>query len=232
LADWLGDAKTRVNSLHRHALTGSGRFRVVARAPDGVIEAFEGETTGFSLGVQWHPEYRLTAFDRYVLKTFVDRAASALKSATEEPSRGSSVYDRLSDLGLMLPEASVPPGSFLGAVRSGRVVSGQVPLKDGNVVQTGLLGDAVSIEEGQDCARWALLNALAHWSGPRAGWSGSADLYGSPGMLPQVRISPGMARLSTEPPNCFVGFSRIAGLMRASLSASRLCHAVFRWRPN
>ncbi|MBP1861657.1 Atu1372/SO_1960 family protein [Rhizobium herbae] len=162
-AGWLGDAKLSVNSLHRHALTGSGQFRVVARASDGVIEAFEGETIGFSLGVQWHPEYRLTAFDRYVLKTFVDRAASALKSAAEEFSRGSSVYDRLSDLGLTLPEASVPPGSFVGAVRSGRVVtvSGQVPLKDGSVVQTGHLGDDVSIEEGQDCARWALLNALA-----------------------------------------------------------------------
>jgi len=162
-AGWLGDAKTSVNSLHRHALTGSGRFRVVARAPDGVIEAFEGETTGFSLGVQWHPEYRLTAFDRYVLKSFVDRAASTLKAATEGSSDGSSVYDRLSDLGLTLPEASVPPGSFVGAVRSGRIVtvSGQVPLKDGNVVQTGHLGNDVSIEEGQDCARWALLNALA-----------------------------------------------------------------------
>jgi enamine deaminase RidA (YjgF/YER057c/UK114 family) len=157
-AGWFGDAKTSVNSLHRHALTGSGRFRVVARAPDGVIEAFEGETTGFSLGVQWHPEYRLTAFDRYVLKTFVDRAAS-----WKAPTDGSSVYDRLSDLGLTLPEASVPPGSFMGAVRSGRVVtvSGQVPLKDGSVVRTGHLGNGVSIEEGQDCARWALLNALA-----------------------------------------------------------------------
>jgi gamma-glutamyl-gamma-aminobutyrate hydrolase PuuD/enamine deaminase RidA (YjgF/YER057c/UK114 family) len=162
-AGWLGDAKTSVNSLHRHALTGSGRFRVIARAPDGVIEAFEGETTGFSLGVQWHPEYRLTDFDRYVLKTFVDRAASALKAETEGSSDGSSVYDRLSDLGLALPEASMPPGSFVGAVRSGRVVtvSGQVPLKDGSVVQTGHLGNDVSIEEGQDCARWALLNALA-----------------------------------------------------------------------
>ena len=79
----LGDGKASVNSLHRHALTGSGRFRVIARAPDGVIEAFEGETSGFTLGVQWHPEYRLTDLDRYVIETFVDRAASALTSATE-----------------------------------------------------------------------------------------------------------------------------------------------------
>ncbi len=191
LASWLGDAKTSVNSLHRHALTGSGRFRVVARAPDGVIEAFEGDTTGFSLGVQWHPEYRLTALDRYVLRTFVD--ASALKSATEKPSHGSSVYDRLSDLGLILPEASVPPGSFVGAVRSGRVVtvSGQVPLKDGNVVQTGRLGDAVSIEEGQDCARWALLNALAQLE----------------------RIAGGLERVG--------GFVRLAGYVAASPDFTR-----------
>jgi putative glutamine amidotransferase len=29
---------------------------VAARAPDGVIEAVEGEGQAFVLGVQWHPE--------------------------------------------------------------------------------------------------------------------------------------------------------------------------------
>jgi gamma-glutamyl-gamma-aminobutyrate hydrolase PuuD len=60
-----------VNSLHCHALDGEGRFRVIGRAPDGVIEAIEGETPGFCLGVQWHPEYRLTDLDRDVIGCFV-----------------------------------------------------------------------------------------------------------------------------------------------------------------
>lgn len=156
------DGKASVNSLHRHALTGSGRFRVVARAPDGVIEAFEGETAGFTLGVQWHPEYRLTHLDRHVIGTFVDRAAYDVRSAIEGTVCGSSIRDRLARFGLALPQTQAPPGSCVGAVRHGNVVtvSGQAPLKDGKVLQTGRLGEDVSIEDGRECARWALLNAL------------------------------------------------------------------------
>jgi gamma-glutamyl-gamma-aminobutyrate hydrolase PuuD len=72
----LGESGTSVNSLHLHRLSGDGRFRVVARAPDGVIEAFEGLTPGFCLGVQWHPEYRLTRFDQAILQDFVGHCAA------------------------------------------------------------------------------------------------------------------------------------------------------------
>ncbi len=65
-----------VNSLHRHALVGPGRFRVIAEAPDGVIEAFEGETHGFCLGVQWHPEYGLTPLDAQVFEAFASACAA------------------------------------------------------------------------------------------------------------------------------------------------------------
>ncbi len=70
LDDGATTAIAAVNSLHRHALIGPGRFRVIAEAPDGIIEAFEGETDGFCLGVQWHPEYRLTALDIQVFEAF------------------------------------------------------------------------------------------------------------------------------------------------------------------
>lgn len=76
LARLLGESGTSVNSLHLHRLNGAGRFRVAARAPDGVIEAFEGLTPGFCLGLQWHPEYRLTRFDRAILQDFVERCAA------------------------------------------------------------------------------------------------------------------------------------------------------------
>jgi putative glutamine amidotransferase len=53
-----GSAETcEVNSRHHQAVkrlaTG---FRVVATAPDGVIEAIECPSATFCLGVQWHPE--------------------------------------------------------------------------------------------------------------------------------------------------------------------------------
>ncbi len=73
---WHREEVAKVNSLHRHALRGDGRFRLAARATDGVIEAFEGVTGGFCLGVQWHPEYRLTCLDRTILAAFVKQCAS------------------------------------------------------------------------------------------------------------------------------------------------------------
>jgi len=63
-----------VNSLHRHTLAEEGRFRVVARAADGIIEAIEGETQGFCMGVQWHPEYRLNEFDKKIFRLFVQES--------------------------------------------------------------------------------------------------------------------------------------------------------------
>jgi len=75
LGAMLGKPETQVNSLHRHALAEGGRFRVVARASDGVIEAFEGDTPGFCLGLQWHPEYRLSMFDRGIFEMFVQESA-------------------------------------------------------------------------------------------------------------------------------------------------------------
>ena len=48
----------RVNSSHIQAVKRPGRgLRVTARAPDGVVEAVEGEGDRFLLGVQWHPEH-------------------------------------------------------------------------------------------------------------------------------------------------------------------------------
>lgn len=159
LARILNGTEARVNSLHRHALTGAGRFRVAARAPDGIIEAFEGETPGFCLGIQWHPEYRLSNFDRAIFRTFVERSGKGVL----RKGPACSVHARLAARGLSLPEASVPPGAFVGAIRAGNIVtvSGQVPLKEGAVLRTGHLGAGISLEDGRDCARWALLNALA-----------------------------------------------------------------------
>lgn len=60
MAQWAGGTQARVNSLHGQ---GVGRLapglRALARAPDGLVEAFEvqGART-FACAVQWHPEWR------------------------------------------------------------------------------------------------------------------------------------------------------------------------------
>lgn len=165
LAEWAHGRVLQVNSLHRHALMGEGRFRIAARAPDGIVEAFEGETEAFCLGIQWHPEYRLTELDRRVFKAFIESSGTA--AARHPPEAGPAgvdvVRERLAALGLSLPQPSEPPGAFVGAIRNGNVVtvSGQVPLVDGRVLMTGSLGANVALDEGRACARWCLLNALA-----------------------------------------------------------------------
>ena len=46
-----------VNSFHHQSVSDSGsKFRVVATAPDGIIEAMESSEYKPILGVQWHPE--------------------------------------------------------------------------------------------------------------------------------------------------------------------------------
>ena len=65
-----------------------------------------------------------------------------------------SIADRLSELGIALPEAAAPVASYQPVVVDGRraYLSGQLPFVDGKLV-TGKLGADVSLEQGQRAAR-------------------------------------------------------------------------------
>jgi putative glutamine amidotransferase len=56
----VGPGDITVNSLHGQGVNRlASRARVEARAPDGLVEAFSvAGGAGFSLAVQWHPEWR------------------------------------------------------------------------------------------------------------------------------------------------------------------------------
>jgi putative glutamine amidotransferase len=58
----LGKTETQVNSLHWQGIAKPAeRIVVEGRAEDGVIEAVSlKDHTGFCLGAQWHPEFRVT----------------------------------------------------------------------------------------------------------------------------------------------------------------------------
>jgi enamine deaminase RidA (YjgF/YER057c/UK114 family) len=75
----------------------------------------------------------------------------------------SVVDDRLGELGLVVPTAPAPVAVYVPAVRSGSYVftSGQLPLRDGRLLQTGKVGGEVSADEAYDCARQCALNAIA-----------------------------------------------------------------------
>jgi enamine deaminase RidA (YjgF/YER057c/UK114 family) len=76
------------------------------------------------------------------------------------------VEDRLAELGLRLPEVVAPLAAYVPAVLDGsRVyVSGQVPMVDGVLAETGHVGDGdgfVAPERAKELAAVCALNALA-----------------------------------------------------------------------
>jgi enamine deaminase RidA (YjgF/YER057c/UK114 family) len=71
--------------------------------------------------------------------------------------------ERLRELGIELPPAPEPLGSYVPAVRAGNLVflSGILPLEDGKLIRTGKLGSELAAEEGAGEARRAAVNALS-----------------------------------------------------------------------
>ena len=67
----IGAPTAMVNSAHHQAVDAAGAMRVNAMAPDGVIEGVESAAHRFCLGVQWHPEFLITAADEAVMGGFV-----------------------------------------------------------------------------------------------------------------------------------------------------------------
>jgi putative glutamine amidotransferase len=68
-----GALRLEVNSAHHQAAGQVGRGVVVSgRAPDGVIEAIEVPERRFCIGVQWHPEYRISAADEALFTTLIE----------------------------------------------------------------------------------------------------------------------------------------------------------------
>ncbi|MHC9295262.1 RidA family protein [Mycobacterium sp. LTG2003] len=71
--------------------------------------------------------------------------------------------ERLSELGIELPEVVAPLAAYVPAVRTGDLVytAGQLPIQGGELLTTGKVGAEVSPEDGKALARVCALNALA-----------------------------------------------------------------------
>ena len=70
---------------------------------------------------------------------------------------------RLSELGIELPEVVPPLAAYVPATRSGDQVltAGQLPLRAGELIASGKVGAEVSPDEASLCAQQAVLNGLA-----------------------------------------------------------------------
>lgn len=71
--------------------------------------------------------------------------------------------ERLAALGLSVPDVVPPVAAYVPVVRSGAMIytSGQLPMRDGELITTGKVGGGVSPEEAAECARQCALNAIA-----------------------------------------------------------------------
>lgn len=71
--------------------------------------------------------------------------------------------EKLRELGIELPEAPTPIGSYVPCVQSGNLifVSGILPLREGKLTRTGRVGENISLDEAREDAKTAALNALS-----------------------------------------------------------------------
>ena len=77
--------------------------------------------------------------------------------------RDLQIEDRITELGLKLPDSPRPLGAYLPVVRAGNLifVSGMLPRQEGKLISVGKLGQELNLKEGQEAARLAILNGLA-----------------------------------------------------------------------
>ncbi|TCD13217.1 RidA family protein [Oricola cellulosilytica] len=75
----------------------------------------------------------------------------------------STIESRLQEHGIALPAAAAPAANYVPAVQSGSFLytSGQLPLRDGKLVSSGLLGRDLDVDQGREAAKWCAVNVLA-----------------------------------------------------------------------
>lgn len=73
------------------------------------------------------------------------------------------IEGRLKELGIELPEPSVPLANYIPYNMVGNlvVISGQVPLRDGRIAFTGKVGLTLSPDDGRAAARLCFVNLVA-----------------------------------------------------------------------
>lgn len=110
----------------------------------------------------------------------------------------------LESLGITLPPAAAPVGSYVPAIRVGSLVltSGQIPVQGGKLTCSGKVGQDVPLEQAADAAQTCVINALA----AAASIAGGIDsirrivrvavfVNSAPGFTDQARVANGASDL-------------------------------------
>ena len=74
-----------------------------------------------------------------------------------------TIEDRLKSLNIVLPQAAAPAANYVSFAISGNLLftAGQLPLRDGKLLATGLLGRDLDVSEAQAAARQCAINVLS-----------------------------------------------------------------------
>lgn len=74
-----------------------------------------------------------------------------------------TIKNRLAALGVTLPAAPAPAANYVPFAQSGKLIltSGQLPLDQGKLVSTGLLGRELDVAAGKEAAKYCAINVLA-----------------------------------------------------------------------
>jgi enamine deaminase RidA (YjgF/YER057c/UK114 family) len=78
-----------------------------------------------------------------------------------------AIDEKLAELGVLLPEATAPVGSYVPVKLTGNLafVSGMLPTEDGHLKRTGRVGESVTTQEAYGLARVCAINGLAALKG-------------------------------------------------------------------
>ncbi|MDT6961966.1 RidA family protein [Cupriavidus sp. SZY C1] len=118
-----------------------------------------------------------------------------------------TVASKLAALGLTLPPPPRPLGRYTAVSQAGDLlfISGQLPLRDGQVVWQGQVGKDLTVEQGRQAAQLAALNVLAQIDAHLGGFARLDHIVrvegyvtSAPGMLEQPAVIDGASELFAE----------------------------------
>ncbi len=75
----------------------------------------------------------------------------------------SKIEEKLTSLGITIPQAAAPVANYVGFVKTGSqvVISGQLPLENGELKYVGKVGSQISPEDAKKAARLCAINLIS-----------------------------------------------------------------------
>lgn len=120
----------------------------------------------------------------------------------------SSPEERLKALNIILPTPAAPVANYVPTMQTGNslIISGQLPLVDGKLFATGLLGKQVDVATGAKAAHFCMINIIAQAKAALGGDLGKINklvrlggfIASTPDFTQQATVMNGASDLAVE----------------------------------